>query len=276
MIFSDVALSRRLERAEGRTNIDFVVARTQASPERQATWIEAGGAWAMFDGVDSPLTQSFGLGMSEPVTATVLDELEDFFRSRGAAVHHEVSPLADPSALALLTERGYQVIEFTNVLWQPLGPPRPGDPGDLLVDAREARPEEHDIWAATAARGWSEQPELLDFMHELAGVNRYRQNFVPFVGELEGAVIAAGGLSLCDGVAVLAGASTVPEARNQGAQHALLDARLRYALAHGCDLALMGALPGSASQRNAERQGFRIAYTRLKWRLPADATMRTP
>lgn len=26
-----------------------------------------------------------------------------------------------------------------------------------------------------------------------------------------------------------------------------------------------GCLPGSASQRNAERQQFRIAYTRIKW-----------
>jgi hypothetical protein len=29
----------------------------------------------------------------------------------------------------------------------------------------------------------------------------------------------------------------------------------------------MGALPGSGSQRNAERNGFRIAYTRTKWQL---------
>jgi hypothetical protein len=29
---------------------------------------------------------------------------------------------------------------------------------------------------------------------------------------------------------------------------------------------MMCAQPGSASQRNAERQGFRIAYTRIKWR----------
>lgn len=46
----------------------------------------------------------------------------------------------------------------------------------------------------------------------------------------------------------------------------LLDARLRYAAENGCDLALMVARPGSGSQRNAERHGFRIAYTRLKWR----------
>jgi len=39
---------------------------------------------------------------------------------------------------------------------------------------------------------------------------------------------------------------------------------MKYAAAQGCDIAMMCALPGSASQRNAERQGFRIAYTRIK------------
>jgi hypothetical protein len=30
---------------------------------------------------------------------------------------------------------------------------------------------------------------------------------------------------------------------------------------------MMVALPGSGSQRNAERQGFRTVYTRTKWQL---------
>jgi hypothetical protein len=30
---------------------------------------------------------------------------------------------------------------------------------------------------------------------------------------------------------------------------------------------MMGAAPGSVSQRNAEKNGFRIAYTRTKWQL---------
>jgi hypothetical protein len=42
---------------------------------------------------------------------------------------------------------------------------------------------------------------------------------------------------------------------------------MRYAFDHGCDLAMMVAMPGSESQRNAERNGFRIAYTRTKWKL---------
>jgi hypothetical protein len=50
-------------------------------------------------------------------------------------------------------------------------------------------------------------------------------------------------------------------------QGALLSERLRYARTHGCDLAMMVAEAGSESQRNAERKGFRIAYTRTKWRL---------
>ena len=73
-------------------------------------------------------------------------------------------------------------------------------------------------------------------------------------------------MSIWEGVALMAGASTIPRGRRQGAQLALLDARLRHAAAKGCDLAMMCALPGSASQRNAERHGFRIAYTRVKWK----------
>ena len=70
-------------------------------------------------------------------------------------------------------------------------------------------------------------------------------------------------------VALLTGASTIVEARRQGAQRALLYERLAVAVDAGCRLAMMCALPGSTSQRNAEREGFRIAYTRIKWGLTA-------
>ena len=87
-----------------------------------------------------------------------------------------------------------------------------------------------------------------------------------FIAEFSGEAIAAGGLTIHAGVALFAGASTVPEGRRKGAQNALLTARLHFAVKNGCDIAMMCALPGGASQRNAERQGFRIAYTRMKWR----------
>jgi GNAT superfamily N-acetyltransferase len=74
-------------------------------------------------------------------------------------------------------------------------------------------------------------------------------------------------LCLHEGVALFGGSATVPEFRRRGLQAALLEKRMEYALEQGCDLAMMVAEAGSNSQRNAERKGFRVAYTRLKWRL---------
>jgi GNAT superfamily N-acetyltransferase len=78
---------------------------------------------------------------------------------------------------------------------------------------------------------------------------------------------AAGVLCIHEGVALFGGSATIPELRRRGLQAALLQERMRYAFDRGCDLAMMVAEAGSDSQRNAERKGFRIGYTRTKWRL---------
>jgi hypothetical protein len=123
------------------------------------------------------------------------------------------------------------------------------------------------LWAQTAAKGWSESTEFADMILELSNITAKRTGGLSFLAELDGRPIATGAMFIHDGVALLAGASTIPEGRRQGAQLALLEGRLRYSAEQGCDIAMMCALPGSASQRNAERQGFRIAYTRIKWSL---------
>jgi len=270
--FSDLDLARRIEKTEALSNADFVEGRAQAFPDSGAEWRQIGGAYAMFDGATSPVTQVFGLGMYQPVTGAQLDEIEEFFRARGAEVFQEVCPLADSSALALLNERGYQPIEFTSVLYRPIH-------ADLQITAsrneriqvRLIKEGEQELWARTATKGWSEYSELAAFLDEVGRVSAKRSCALSFIAELDGNAIATGVLCICEGVALLVGASTIPEGRRQGAQLALLEERLRYAAARGCNIALMGALPGSASQRNAERHGFRIAYTRVKWHLPQRA-----
>jgi Acetyltransferase (GNAT) domain len=265
---SDLSLSRRLERAEGRSSADFVEARAKLFPERGAVWIEVAGAYAMFDGIGSPLTQTFGLGVFDPVTQADLEKLEMFFQQRGAHVHHEVSPLADASLLTLLNERGYQPIELTSVMYRPIGRRvQIESPRDEKVKSRLMRDGEEELWARTAARGWSELTEFADTILELLSLTAKRAGGLSFLAELDGRPIATGAMFIHDGVALLAGASTIPEGRRQGAQLALLESRLRYAAEKECDIAMMCALPGSASQRNAERQGFRVAYTRIKWGL---------
>jgi hypothetical protein len=203
--------------------------------------------------------------MFQAATVAGLDAIEAFFRERGAPVWQEVSPLADPSVLPLLNARGYQPCELSNVLVRSLGPGlEPAGPRTAGLVVRLIRDGEQDLWAATARAGWSDVvPE--EMMRDLMGVSARRRSALSFLAELNGKPVAAGALSIHGRVALLAGASTVPEARKRGAQLALLSARLHAAVEHGCDLAMMGALPGSASQRNAERHGFRVAYTRTKW-----------
>ena len=264
----DAPLARLLEGAEGHANSRFVEARARVAPEVGACWMHAGGASAMFDGVGSPLTQTFGLGLSEPVTADGLRTIESFFESRGSDVFHEVSPIADPSALAQLTERGYRPCELTSVLFQPLGAEVAVASGDTTAIARAARPADLARWADLAMRGWGEVDGLVEFMRGFSSVVASAEDAYPFIAEIESVPVASGLLTMHGGVALLGGASTVPEARRRGAQRALLAARLQFAADHGCRLAMMCAAPGSGSQRNAERHGFRIAYTRIKWQKP--------
>jgi Acetyltransferase (GNAT) domain len=282
--FADLELARRLERAEATSNARFVELRAGLDPGRGACWIEVGGTYAMYDGPSSPVTQTFGLGMFQAPTTGDFDRLERFFFDRGAPVDHEVSPQADPATLPLLTERGYRPIEFTSVMFRPVAGdsgtwghgdyPRRTSGSPLVPESASPRADvtvrvigagEVDVWAKTASAGWGAADS--DFMLDVARVNAGRPDGHLFLAELDGRPIATAALAIHAGVAHFAGASTIPEGRRNGAQLALLDLRMRHAVAHGCDLALMGAAPGSGSQRNAERHGFRIAYTRIKWRL---------
>ncbi|QJR36375.1 GNAT family N-acetyltransferase [Gemmatimonas groenlandica] len=269
--FADLALARRIERAEGHANAAFVQSRAAVDPASGATLLDVGGTLALFDGVGSPLTQTFGLGVAETPTAMLMDTLEAFFLERGAGVMHEVSPTVDPSVLALLSSRGYHPIELTSVLVQPIDAASiaAGVAASTDVMVRRARDGEADHWAAVAASGWGESPEIVEFVRAMGEVSARAADTYAFFAESLGEPIATGSLHMHDGVAVLAGASTIPSARRRGAQNALLSARLAFAREQGCDLAVMGALPGSASQRNAERNGFRLAYTRIKWALGA-------
>jgi GNAT superfamily N-acetyltransferase len=232
--------------------------------------MECSGAWAVFDGVGSPVTQTFGLGLFEELTAGTLDTIERFFLhrglDRGAEVLHEVSPLVGVAALDLLCARQYRPIEISNVMYRAVERPAAQEHGGARV--RVTGPEEARMWGDISAQAWThEHPELVDFFEQHARISSVRENGPCFLAELEGQPGATGSLCIHDGVALFAGAATIPQMRRRGLQAALLQERMRYAFEHGCDLAMMVAEAGSESQRNAERKGFQIAYTRIKWRL---------
>ena len=263
-LFADLSLARRLEQTEGRGNAAFVDAQARLDPASGAIWKTAGGTSVMFAGVGSPITQTFGLGVHQPLNESDLDAIERVVKSRGAAEHHEVCPLAGVEVFALLARRGYKPVELSSVLYQPIDPTTRIQ-SNPAVTVRRIEPADAEMYGRVSAQGWSEQPELMPYIEGFARLSVACATC--FVAEKDGRPIATAALFMHEGTALLAGASTIPSGRNQGAQNALLDTRLQTAAANGCNLAMMVAAPGSASQRNAERQGFRIAYTRTKWQL---------
>ncbi len=236
-------------------------------PASGSEWIRHAGAFCVFDGTESPATQTFGLGLFEELTAESLDVIEAFFQDRGAPVLHEVSPLVGVDALGLLCARGYQPVEISNVMYRPVE--RPLTRANAGIAVHVIRPEEAAVWADTSARGWAgEYPDLVDSIRQFGAAIAGQRDGFCFLAEIDGRPGAAGVLSIHEGVALFGGSSTVPAMRRRGLQGALLHARMEYAAEHGCDLAMMVAFAGSDSQRNAERKGFRVAYTRIKSKLP--------
>jgi GNAT superfamily N-acetyltransferase len=70
-------------------------------------------------------------------------------------------------------------------------------------------------------------------------------------------------MTVRDGLATLFADATIARFRRQGLHSELIAARLNEAIARGGELASATTQPGSASQRNYERLGFEVAYTKV-------------
>ena len=77
-----------------------------------------------------------------------------------------------------------------------------------------------------------------------------------------GHAAAGGAMAMNSGLVTLFADGTAMGYGGAGLQGALIRERLRVAAAEGCDLATASTIAGSVSQRNYERHGFAIAYTK--------------
>jgi GNAT superfamily N-acetyltransferase len=254
MILAGAALARRIEACEA------AIARGCAQGQPGAALIEAAGGIALFQGADSPLTQAVGLGLNGPVRETELDAMEGFFRERGAPVTIDLCPLADAGLVESLGRRGYHPTQFNNVLVRPLA----GVEIMLTPRVRRAMAEEGDLWSHTVGHGFFEQAELTTEEMDVGRAIFAMPGALCYLTNSEsGETTGGGAMAVCGGLATLFADSTVPRFRSRGLQRELIAARLNEAVALGCDLAAASAAPGSQSQRNYERMGFRVVYTKV-------------
>jgi GNAT superfamily N-acetyltransferase len=266
MQFIDIDLARRIEMAEANAGRECAEAFHHLHPDFPVAVERIAGGVAVFAGVDSPITQAIGVGLNEEVTDDGLDNLGEFFKARSAPAGVELCPLVEMSLYERFAARGYRLLEVSDVLiLDNLAQARISAATPPEVTIRAATRDESKLWTQTVAQGFAEHFPVTQALLEVMEGFCHRSGpccfFLAFVdGEPAGGAV----VSAYRGVGGLFGASTLPAFRRRGVQTALLNARLAWARDHGCDLVASIAQPGSASHRNIERFGFRVAYTRTK------------
>jgi GNAT superfamily N-acetyltransferase len=268
-LFCDAALAERIDRVEA----ELIARASEASGRRRADTagfvIPIAGGVATFAEEGSPFNKVAGLGFGGVPSVAALDEIEHAFAACDAPVQIELAHLADPTIGALLTERGYRLVSFENVLGLALE----GELERLTPPGVEVRPsgdEEFEAWLDVVVDGVAHPdtegvPSHEEFPREV--VERAERDFVAagvmrYVALRDGVIAGGASFHMAEGVAQLTGAATAPAHRRRGVHGALVSTRLADAAAAGCDIAVVTTQPASRSQQNVQRRGFDLLYTR--------------
>lgn len=264
MQFVDKVFARRLEAVEEMPQVFYARVYQKTRPDIRAAEEEICGGHMIFAGVGSPIGRATGLGLDRPFTTDDLDRVEQFYRAHKAPSQVDLCPLHDPAVFEMFKQRRYGIAELNNVLYRRLDQKEESPQPPPGCQIRRARPDEADAASAVVERAFFPDgaPEmyrgLIAPLYQMEGA-------LAFVATVEGKIAACGtGLIIPEHkIFALGGAGTLPEFRNRGLQTALLRVRMAAAALAGCEYAAVVTQGGTTSQRNVERLGFRVAYSKV-------------
>ena len=274
MLLATTSMAARVERAEASTAAAF--ARCARTSGASIVITPIGGTHAVYGGPGQPFNKIAGLGFA-PVDEDAFARMEAIYDERSGEIRVEQASLADPSVAAMLTRRGYALVGYENVLGLALTPAVvaafAGDCEAARLRGIEVSAADYtQTWIRTTAEGfltpdtYDGPPPTESFPRE--SLERIFADFSAadgcalYLARRDGEIAGGGSLRIVDGLAQLAGASTLPAHRRRGVQSTLMRARLVAAAAAGCDLAVVTTEPASKSQENVQRAGFVLLYVR--------------
>jgi GNAT superfamily N-acetyltransferase len=240
-----------VERAVARNLAEYVAAVSVEVPGLGATSVAVGGGVAAFTGAGSPLTTVKG---AHGLAAHDLDAIESFFRDRGhTAATVELAPWPDDGTALLLAARGYQAAEREDVVTAVAPVTALRVPGTPLVEVVGL-----DAWPDLVRGSYEDEEGSPTWSLVVASA---RLADIRIVGVRAEGHWVGGAQSVPYGEVVIFGNDgTHPDHRGRGIQRALIEDRLTTVPA-GAIVAAEVA-PGSQSERNYLRCGFRLGYTR--------------
>lgn len=263
MQFVDRALARRLEASEDEAQLAVAAVLGSRRPDLQPGSMEVAGGHAVFAGKGSPVGRVIAAGLAGPVTEAEVDEVEAFYHARGAPAQFDITPLTDDSLPTILRRRGYMMTELNNVMARRITA-KDHFEDEIAGEFRACAPDEAMLWSRTMLRGFfteSPPPEGWDeLLYPMAVVPGSLAMIAWVDGEPAGCF--AGLVCPRWRLLMLGGTSTLPQYRGRGIQTAAIGRRLNQGIERGCDLAAVVTRGGTTSQRNVERMGFTLAYSK--------------
>ena len=208
---------------------------------------------------------------------TSLDELEaieEWLAERELTAMFDVLPVIACRPVArVLGERGYRLVAWQPTLYRHLSAASGAAGGDAAggavrgsaVEVEEIEGESAEFRTTFMAgyeipeQDWESAARIMDARWQAEGARR-------FLARSHGEAVAAATLVVHEGIARLANCATLPARRQQGAQAALIAARLRCATEAGLQLAVSDARQGGSSLRNLVRAGLALGAHVTQWR----------
>jgi len=213
-------------------------------------------------------SKALGLGVSEPVSAGLMDHIFDFYRRSGvaSATVQFVPGSVPPDWEEIMIRHDLR----PGIRWAKLVRPArapAGTPPVTTLRVTIVRPDQVGAWARVLLLGFGVTSGTFEPMLTAAAT---REEFEPFAAWDGGQMIAAAALFRQGPGAQMVAASTLASHQGRGAQSALLRARIRRAADSGARWISAEASAGrdprsNSSLNNAQRAGFRILHVRDTW-----------
>ncbi|CAI7678441.1 unnamed protein product [Penicillium manginii] len=187
-------------------------------------------------------------------------------------------PYADQSALQALAMRSYVLDGFLNIYARSLhdiqvevdpymsfsedltfGP-------EMIVSRGAANEENGSTFIDASVAGFKDDGRSVEVLESLAESAVLRRDTILYFGKIDGRIAGCGAMALMETqygkIAHLYIDSTTPDFRGRGVQRALIRARLNDAKSLGYDFSTIHCLPSIGTGRNAEKEGFGLAFTK--------------
>ena len=224
------------------------------------------------------MNRTLGLGMKGVVTENDISEIEDLHGRSNLTPSILLCPYADQSVLQALAMRSYVVDGFLNIYARSLHevnvefdtsmdfPAEISFGSNMLVCRAPANEAGMGAFIHASVAGFKDDGRSDEVLRSLAETAALRLDTNLYFGKIDGQIAGCGAMALMETkygrVAHLYIDSTIPNFRGRGVQQALIRARLIDAKRLGYDFATIHARPGIGTGRNAEKEGFGLAFTK--------------